>query len=115
MYVKTIEPYISLFDYQVMSILVNKTAILQSRNMTYDFILALRYTYISLKMKHIAKILGVSLRHCYRLAKRVDDDAKSGLIFIMIKQFCISENYDDFVRFCEKYKIYIKSPLINIK
>lgn len=110
MYTKEINPIIDKADFNtIKSILGGRSFadrhLLCTSHITYDFIQALRRYY---KMKDIAKILGVSVRHLYRILNQVSDFSKNDMIKILITNLSLAYNYSLFLVDCYNYGIHVR-------
>lgn len=110
MYTKEINPIIDKADYNTIKLIIGGRRfadqhMLCTYRLTYDFILILRRYY---KMKDIAKILGVSVRHLYRILNQVTDFSKNDQIKILIAKLAYAYNYSYFLVDCYNHGIHVR-------
>jgi len=110
MYTKEINPIIDIADYHTIKSIIGSRRfadqhMLCTSRITYDFIQILRRYY---KMKDIAKILGVSVRHLYRILNQVTDFSKNDQIKILIANLTYAYNYSLFLVDCYNHGIHVR-------
>lgn len=108
MYTKEILPRISKTYYHAVKEFLKDDIALNYRlnDLSYEFIInAKRY----FKVKQIALLLGVSIRHIYRILAWQEDFTKGSRINKLVYNWFASHDFDDFVKRCYEDAIDINN------
>lgn len=107
MYTKQIKPRITEREYRfIRAFYVSYDKKPKADDLTIEFITMLRHNFT---MNYVARWLGVSPAHVYRILKRGKDETKDRKLFYLINNMISQDDYATFVIVCDSDGIEVRS------
>ena len=102
MYQKYISPIISERDFRILKTIYGKHSQVDSKDYAKQFISVIHRYF---PMKYVSKVIGQSVRHCYRILNGYQTNPKITLLIINLS---MTNDYEIFKLMCENDNIMVR-------